>query len=305
MLLAAIGLLSASEVSLAQPATSGLANLVEQLAASPGDDALRRRVIETARDTRPSPSIPDAARRSFVQGVAIAQAATDPSGQQLAIDRFNDALRLAPWWGDAYYNRGVAQDLAGQYDAAKTSIQFYLLTRPSAQDAQQAQDRIYAIEGRQALAARNTTPANGSTSRVSVDSNSLIVPGRSFGPITIGMTVDELYAVAGSPQRVIEGVPHGYDTNVYAQYTVLVRNARVSSVTTADGRAAYRTAEGIAIGSIRRELLAASGEPCATRTVPADPRGVWYVFSPGLTVRVLEDRVASIAVTELQPECQR
>jgi hypothetical protein len=147
--------LSLTGVANAQTDSQSLTALVAQLQTNPSDDALRRRIIEQARTTRPAPQVPAEARDNFIQGIAITQAATDAGGQRLAVARFNDALRLAPWWGDAYYNRGIAQDLAGEHAAAIASLQFYLLTGPSAQDERETRDRISAIQGRQALAAQN------------------------------------------------------------------------------------------------------------------------------------------------------
>jgi tetratricopeptide (TPR) repeat protein len=130
-----------------------LAALVERLQANPGDDALRRQVIERARDMRPAPTISEEARRAFVQGTSIARAAADAASQRLAVQSFETAVNLAPWWGDAYYNRAVAQDLAGDLASARASLQFYLLTNPPEHDAREAQDRIYSLEGRERLAA--------------------------------------------------------------------------------------------------------------------------------------------------------
>ena len=144
--------------AIAQSPREQLNQLVSQLQASPGDTTLRERIIKLAQGIKPSPAVPEDARRAFVQGVTIAKASTDAQGQVLAIESFNEALRIAPWWGDAYYNRAVAQDLAGRLADARDSIRLYLLTGPSAQDARDAQDRIYALEAKEKLvmAAQNT-----------------------------------------------------------------------------------------------------------------------------------------------------
>jgi tetratricopeptide (TPR) repeat protein len=191
--------------SMASPAygqtQAPLAALVERLQANPGDDALRRQTIEQARAMRPPPAIPAEARNSFIQGVTITQGATDATGQRLAIQRFNEALRLAPWWGDAYYNRGVAQDLAGEYSAAIASLQLYLLTGPSAQERQQAEDRIAAIQGRQALAAQNAVTEAQSREVAfwrSIDGAHFLCPPGQIPPgVPNIVRIDEEYEVSG------------------------------------------------------------------------------------------------------------
>jgi hypothetical protein len=135
-------------------APAPLSALVQQLQANPSDDALRRQIIERARGMRPAPTIPEEARRAFVEGTTLTQAATDAAGQRLALDSLNTALRIAPWWGDAYYNRAIVQDLMGDLSGAKASLELYLLTGPPSQDARQAQDRIYALDARTRLAAQ-------------------------------------------------------------------------------------------------------------------------------------------------------
>ncbi len=126
--------------------------LVQQLQANPSDTALRERIIKLAQKIKPAPAIPEEARRALVQGITIAKSAKDAKGQALAVDSFNEALKRAPWWGDAYYNLAVAQELAGRLAEARNSLELYLLTGPSAQETRDAQDRIYALEAKEKLA---------------------------------------------------------------------------------------------------------------------------------------------------------
>lgn len=123
--------------------------LVTQLQAKPSDNALRERIIKMSLELTPAPAVPEAARRKFVAAAAIAKSAKDAAGQKLAIKRYQEALSVAPWWGDAYFNLAYAQDLAGQFDGAIASLKFYLLTKPGDRDAQ---DKIYALEGKADLA---------------------------------------------------------------------------------------------------------------------------------------------------------
>lgn len=136
-----------------------LQTLVQQLQSNPSDTALRERIITTARALKPAPAIPEEARESFVQGTTIAQSAKDATGQALAVQRFEQALKIAPWWGDAWYNLAIAQELAGQLDAAQASLKLYLLTGPSEAEARKTQDHMYALKAKKDLAATEAANA--------------------------------------------------------------------------------------------------------------------------------------------------
>lgn len=92
--------------------TQEFGQLLQQLAANPGDVAVRKQVIVAARGVKPAPVISEEARRAFIMGTTIAKTATTPSQQTLAVSNFQEAIKLAPWWGDAYYNLAIAQELA-------------------------------------------------------------------------------------------------------------------------------------------------------------------------------------------------
>ena len=68
-----------------------------------------------------------------------------------AAQSFTEALKIAPWWGDAYYNLGVAQELAEKYDEAEQAFNFYLLSNPGAAEKREVQDRIYALSAKRKL----------------------------------------------------------------------------------------------------------------------------------------------------------
>ena len=71
--------------------------------------------------------------------------------QALAAQSFNEALKVAPWWSDAYYNLGIAQELAEQYDEAEKAFNFYLLGNVSAKEKRVVQDRIYELAAKRKL----------------------------------------------------------------------------------------------------------------------------------------------------------
>jgi tetratricopeptide (TPR) repeat protein len=144
--------------ALAQSPREQLNQLAAQLRSTPEDSALRERIIKLALEVKPAPAVPEEARRHFVEGSAIAKAAQNSSQQALAVQSFQEALKISPWWGDAYYNLAVAQELAGQLDPAQEALRLYILTSPGEREAREAQDRIYGINARKRLAASTPPP---------------------------------------------------------------------------------------------------------------------------------------------------
>ncbi len=130
---------------------AALVQLTAQLKSNPTDDTIRRRIIKLAEELKPAPAISEEARKHFVEGAAIVKAARNPAQQALAAQSFTEALNVAPWWGDAYYNLGVAQELAEQYDKAEQAFTFYLLSNPSEAEQREVQDRIYQLSAKRKL----------------------------------------------------------------------------------------------------------------------------------------------------------
>ena len=148
-----VTLLALADIAHAANTREELKQLVTQLQTKPGDVPLREKIIKHARAMKPAPVVPEEARQKFIEGNTIAKSADSPSGQLLAVQRFEEVLKIAPWWGNAYYNLAVAQELAGQYDAAQASLKLYILTQPGSKETRDAQDRIYALTAKKDLAA--------------------------------------------------------------------------------------------------------------------------------------------------------
>ncbi len=129
-----------------------LKQMVEQLQANPTDNALREKIIRLAQEVKPALAVPPEAKRAFVMGGTYQKEAKSPEDFGLAVKAYQDATTAAPWWGDAYYNLSVALESAKRYDEAKGALTLYLLTNPK--DAEQAQERIYAIDAKKVLAAK-------------------------------------------------------------------------------------------------------------------------------------------------------
>jgi len=126
-----------------------LQQLVEQLQKTPNDNALRERIVRLGAEIKPAPAVPEEANRFFVRGNVFQKEAKDPSGYELAISAYREALRVAPWWGDAYFNLAVALESANKFDEAIASIKLYLASAPTGSaEAREAQNKIYALEAK-------------------------------------------------------------------------------------------------------------------------------------------------------------
>jgi tetratricopeptide (TPR) repeat protein len=132
-----------------------LKECLEALQQTPDDQLRRQQIVKLAATLKPPPAIPEEARRYYVKAVAIQKDAKTPEEAALAVSAYQQALLLAPWWADAYYNMSSALRLAGRYGEAISALQWYLASNPK--DARAVQDRIYLIEGEQERAAAETS----------------------------------------------------------------------------------------------------------------------------------------------------
>jgi tetratricopeptide (TPR) repeat protein len=133
----------------AQTPREELKQMVEQLQKSAGDNALREKIIKLAASIKPAPAIPEEARRFFVRAVTLQKDAKSPGDYAAAIAEYRQALAIAPWWPDAYFNMSIAQEAGGRFDEARNALSLYLASSPNEADARGARDRVYAMEARQ------------------------------------------------------------------------------------------------------------------------------------------------------------
>jgi tetratricopeptide (TPR) repeat protein len=133
----------------AQTLREELQQMVEQLQKSPSDNALREKIITLATSIKPAPAIPEEARRSFVRGNTAFSEAKSQEDYARAVQRYEEALVIAPWWGDAYFNLAKALEQRQEYSRAIQSLKLFVLTGPTADEARKAQDYNYALEDKQ------------------------------------------------------------------------------------------------------------------------------------------------------------
>lgn len=130
----------------AQTPREQLTQLVAQLQASPGDDALRQQVIAAALAMNPAPAIPEEARRFLARGIAAFEIAKSADDFKLALPEFQKASNVAPWWPDTYFNLAKVQEKTGDLNGAIASYRFYLAAAPNADDAEAIRTQSYKLE---------------------------------------------------------------------------------------------------------------------------------------------------------------
>jgi len=111
-----------------------------------------KEIIKIVSTMKLAPMIPEEAKRNFVRASTFMKNAKVASDYKYAIDAYKEALLEAPWWGEAYYNLGMAFTSAGQYDDAIESLNLYLLTKPGEADRNKAQTKIYETEATRDMA---------------------------------------------------------------------------------------------------------------------------------------------------------
>lgn len=111
-----------------------LSQAVAQLQKTPTDNAMREKIIKLGGEMKPAPTIPEEAERRMARGTAAFKGAKSTADYQDAIKEFEAAVAAAPWYGDAYFNLGVAQDKAEKYGDALQSLKWALMSSPDSKD---------------------------------------------------------------------------------------------------------------------------------------------------------------------------
>lgn len=136
----------------AQSPREQLSIKIKELGASPSNAKLREEIIALQKQIKPPPAVPEPALAALARGNAALKEASSASGYQRAIAAFEDSVRTAPWWADAYYNLSLAQEAAGKFDDAIASLRFYLLAAPPGTDTSAANRRLGGLEVKKATA---------------------------------------------------------------------------------------------------------------------------------------------------------
>lgn len=92
----------------------------------------------------PRPGLPEDARRFLVQSRSYVGEKNYPKG----IELYDRALKIAPWWAPAHFDKAMLLEQMGKYGQATASMQRYLQLAPTGDHAREAQDKIYEWEPR-------------------------------------------------------------------------------------------------------------------------------------------------------------
>lgn len=98
------------------------------------------------------------ARKYMARGQAAMEDAKTKADFQDAVKQFRKVTQYAPNWSDAWYNLGIAQRSAKDYQAAIVSLSKYLKLKPSAPDKIEIEGQIFKLEYLQEKAAKSSTP---------------------------------------------------------------------------------------------------------------------------------------------------
>lgn len=110
------------------------------------DRRLREAIVRSARRISPPLPIPEAARNHMIRGRAAFKLAKSPTEAKDAIEEFQQAVKAAPWLGEAYFNLALAQEKAEAFLEAVQNYKVYLATGPSQREAGQIADKIVELQ---------------------------------------------------------------------------------------------------------------------------------------------------------------
>ena len=100
------------------------------------------KVVARYQNANPKPALSEEVRKLKVQ----AEFALEKKRYAQAIDHYEEALNIAPWWADGHFNRALLLGEAENYPDAVSEMKKYLALEPNAKDARAAQDKLYQWE---------------------------------------------------------------------------------------------------------------------------------------------------------------
>ncbi|MHB0995598.1 MAG: tetratricopeptide repeat protein [Elusimicrobiales bacterium] len=78
----------------------------------------------------PKPPIPVEAKKFYVKAMALHLEAVNDTDFDKAVMSYERALEIAPWWGQCYYNMGMALDAGKRFREAEEALRLYALVKP-------------------------------------------------------------------------------------------------------------------------------------------------------------------------------
>lgn len=155
--------LIAPNIGNAQSSRDSLNQYVADLQKNPNDSALRAKIILLAQTIKPTLAIADEAREKYVMGITL----REDKEYELAATNINKALLIAPWWGDAYKELGLALEAAKKYDEAIIAYQLYIKTMQDDEAISHVKDEIAIMKAKKMKAEKEKAEANSPQARES------------------------------------------------------------------------------------------------------------------------------------------
>jgi hypothetical protein len=100
------------------------------------------RAIDVALKIKPRPPIPPEATQHAETAVAKIKSAKTREDLDVARLEYKNAVAIAPWWGDAWFNLAALDEHLDAKAAAASDLGFYLRASPNAPDAASVQSKI-------------------------------------------------------------------------------------------------------------------------------------------------------------------
>jgi tetratricopeptide (TPR) repeat protein len=141
-------MIAPSEKNHAQNLRDSLNQYIVSLQQNPNDNALREKIISVSLRIKPAPAIPDNANEKLVMGTTF----RDGKAYGLAIKSLNEALLIAPWWGEAYKELGITLEFAEKFDETITAFQLYLKTNPGEEMTTNTKNEIAKVKAKKEMA---------------------------------------------------------------------------------------------------------------------------------------------------------
>lgn len=103
---------------------------------------LRVKIVRYAASLPQPPALPETAREHLVRSSYLLK-----KGQDIGLveKEMTEALRIAPWWVEGYFNLGQLQAEQSKFDQAERNLRLFVAAAPADPKARAAQDKIFEI----------------------------------------------------------------------------------------------------------------------------------------------------------------
>lgn len=103
--------------------------LLSKVNDDPDNPTLREELIRFASNMSAKPKIPTEAKKQFIRAMAVHLDAVNDSDFDKAARMYGEAIKIAPWWTQCYFNRANALESAHRYEEAAEEKRFYMAAR--------------------------------------------------------------------------------------------------------------------------------------------------------------------------------